>query len=78
MTTISPEMNRHPVWDVLYQAALLEFNSNLLPQRVEEAKAAINAHRHSMQERQDLRENGRLLEALLELNHLLRMRTLII
>lgn len=73
--TMSPEMNRHPVWEVLYAAALLEFNPDLLPQRIEEAKAAIIAHTHSIQDRHDSRENARLLEALLELNHLLEMRT---
>jgi hypothetical protein len=39
-----PEINRQPVWKVLYQAAILEFNPKILPQRVDEAKAAINAH----------------------------------
>jgi hypothetical protein len=38
-----PEMNSEPVWRVLYEAAVLEFDPTILLQRVEEAKSAITA-----------------------------------
>jgi hypothetical protein len=69
-----PEINRQPVWKVLYQAAILEFNPKILPQRVDEAKAAINAHWAVNKQVGDSSEDERLVEALWALDQLIKMR----
>jgi hypothetical protein len=68
------DLNCQPVWKVLYEAALLEFNPKILPQRVDEAKAAINVHWATLQARGDPSEDIQLLDAILALNQVLRTR----
>ena len=68
-----PEMNSQPVL-VLYEAAVLEFDPTILLQRVEEAKSAITAHLQRMRQVGDS-EHKLLLDALVQLNEVLRMRT---
>jgi hypothetical protein len=59
---------------VLYEAAVLEFDPTILPQRVYEAKSAITAHLQRMRQVGDSSEDKLLLDALVQLNEVLRMR----
>jgi hypothetical protein len=52
-----PEMNSQPVWQVLYEAAVLEFDPTILLQRVEEAKSAITARLRRMRQVGDSSED---------------------
>ena len=69
-----PEMNSQPVWRVSYEAAVLEFDPTILLQRVEEAKSAITARLRRMRQVGDSSEDKLLLDALVQLNEVLRMR----
>ena len=66
-----PDPNRQPVWKVLYEAAILEFDPHLVQQRIDETKAAIGAQQKLASNRA---ENERLKEALDALDTLVHMR----
>jgi hypothetical protein len=60
---------------VLYEAAILEFNPNLLQQRVNEAKKAIHSRWRADRQLGDNTEDKYLRDALWALDQLFRMRT---
>lgn len=68
------QLNREHVWKLLYEAALLEFNPTILPQRVAEAVDAINAHWAKLKQSGDRSGDQWLTDALLALRQLLQMR----
>ena len=67
-------LNQQPVWKVLYEAAILEFDPKLVTHRIEEAKAAILAQLRVNQQQGGSREDEHLMEALCGLNELNRVR----
>lgn len=69
-----PDLNRQPVWKVLYEAAVLEFHPDLVQQRIDQAKAAIEAEQKSTEGTGSDIEKERLKEALDALDTLANMR----
>jgi hypothetical protein len=67
-------LNQQPVWKVLYEAAILEFNRQILLQRIDEARVAITAQRLRNQQNGNSDEDERLMQALWGLDELIRMR----
>jgi hypothetical protein len=70
----SADLNREPVWKVLYEAAILEVNPHIVQQRIDEASAAIKSQQKFTQEASNESEKEHLNEALDALDTLANMR----
>ena len=71
----SPDINRQPVWKVLYEAALVEFDPKILPWRVDEAKSAIESQLLLTKCLGEKSEDQYLADALSALDQLVRTRS---
>lgn len=69
-----PDPNRQPVWKVLYEGAILEFDRKLVQQRIDEARTAIKAQQIFTEQSASEAEKERLKEALDALDTLAHMR----